>query len=63
MKILIQKITIMLLLSLITNISFSQTTPDPYYDVQSNENGDPLYFKHQIIIAFSPELLKKKCYR
>ena len=59
MKILIQKITIMLLLSLITNISFSQTTPDPYYDVQSNENGDPLYFKHQIIIAFSPELLKK----
>jgi hypothetical protein len=59
MKILIQKITIMLLLSLITNISFSQTTPDPYYDVQSYENGDPLYYKHQIIIAFSPELLKK----
>lgn len=30
-----------------------------FFQIQTNENGNPLYFKHQIIIAFNPDLLKK----
>lgn len=30
-----------------------------FFQIQTNENGNPLYFKHQIIIAFNPDLLNK----
>lgn len=34
-------------------------SPDPYYEVQYDEAGKPLLLKHQLIIAFKPELLNK----
>ena len=38
---------------------FAQTTADPYLKTVSDEGGNPLYFKHQIIIAFNPDLINK----
>ncbi|MEI7978518.1 MAG: S8/S53 family peptidase [Bacteroidota bacterium] len=48
-----------LLLTLFTFTYANAQMDSTYYEIQTNENGDPIYFKHQIIIAFNPELLNK----
>jgi hypothetical protein len=50
---------IVLLLILLKFNSLYAQIDSSYYEIQTNENGDPIYFKHQIIIAFSPDLLSK----
>jgi subtilisin family serine protease len=64
MKNLIEKLNSMLqLLTLFAGLCFNtnnvngQTTPNPYLEVQTDEAGNPLYYKHQIIIAFKPDLM------
>jgi hypothetical protein len=49
-----------LLLTLFTFTYANAQMDSTYYEIQTNENGDPIYFKHQIIIAFKPELLNKE---
>ena len=57
-KLFVRTFTVLLLILLRFNLLYAQIESS-YYEIQTNENGDPVYFKHQIIIAFSPDLLKK----
>lgn len=41
------------------NTVYAQINPNPYYEVQHDEAGKPLFLKHQIIIAFHPDLIEK----
>jgi hypothetical protein len=56
-------IQLKLLIAFLLTFTFSNVLKaqldSTYFEVQTNENGDPMYFKHQIIIAFSPDWIKK----
>lgn len=49
---------VLLLYNILSPPLHAQTT-DPYYEIQYDEAGKPLLLKHQLIIAFRPELLNK----